>query len=184
MAKANYEGASKRFPSIYGTADDGWLKFFQSPAGFQTLGKFLGDAYTTVKDEEDRQAGVKRLGSGRRAARRASLDEVLQTVFPERYSTEPFSVSMEKLLAGRSQRMFAKKCGMDQTTLSRYMRGEFEPDLTQLEKIAKAAKVHPAYFMEWRAMYVGHVVQEMFRKNPNLSITAVQSLLTGRKLEA
>lgn len=174
--KADYKGAKRRFPTILATDDDGWLRFFLSPHGFTVLGKVLGDAYTTAKDEEDRQAGMRRAGSGRRAPRRASLDEVLQTVFPDRYSMEPFPQAMEKILAGRSQRMFAQKTpGLHQMTLSRYMRGVVEPDIEMLELIAKAAKIHPAYFLEWRALYIGELLTNVFRSNPNLSVSALQT---------
>lgn len=181
MARADYPKAKAQFPSIFGTDDEGWLHFFQSPHGFQVLGKFLGDAYTTAKDEEDRQAGVRRAGSGRRAPRRASLDEVLQTVFPDRFSMDPFPVAMEKLLAGRSQRMFAMKAGVHQTTLSRLMRGQYSPEIDILESIAKAAKIHPSYFLEWRALYIGEVLTKVFVKNPNLSVAALRELTAGRK---
>jgi transcriptional regulator with XRE-family HTH domain len=101
----------------------------------------------------------------------------MATIFPDRYSMDPFPLAMEKLLAGRSQRAFAKKVPMHQMTLSRLMRGQYEPDLEMLERIAKAAKVTPAYFLEWRAEYISRVLSNVFRQRPNLSVAALQLLL-------
>lgn len=176
MARADYASAKKRFPNIEAATSDNWVEFFDSPHGFGVLGKLMGDAYGTVKDEEERQAGTRRTGN-RRAPRRASLDEVMATIFPDRYSMDPFPLAMEKLLAGRSQRAFAKKVPMHQMTLSRLMRGHYEPDLEMLERIAKAAKVTPAYFLEWRAEYISRVLANVFRQRPNLSVAALQLLL-------
>lgn len=180
MARADYVAAKQRFPNIDAATSEKWVEFFDSPHGFNVLGKLMGDAYGTVRDEEERQAGVRRTGIGRRTPRRASLDEVLETIFPDRYSTEPFPMAMEKLLAGRSQRAFAKKAHVHQMTLSRLMRGQYEPDLDMLEKLAKAAKVSPAFFLEWRAQYIATVLANVFRKRPNLSIGAIQLLLEER----
>lgn len=180
MAKADYEHAKRAFPNIDAATDDQWVNFFDSPHGFTVLGKLLGDAYGTAKDEEDRQAGTRRTGAGRRAPRRASLDEVLATVFPDRYAMDPFPEAMVILLAGRSQRAFAKRVPIHQMTLSRLMRGQYPPDVDMLERIAKAAKVHPAYFLEWRAQYIGAVLTNVMIQRPNLSVAAIQSLFDGK----
>lgn len=180
MAKADYAHAKRAFPNIDAATDQQWVNFFDSPHGFTVLGKLLGDAYGTAKDEDDRQAGTRRSGAGRRGPRRASLDEVLATVFPDRYAMDPFADVMVKLLAGQSQRLFAKRAGIHQMTLSRLMRGQYEPDRDMLEKIAKAAKVHPAYFLEWRAQYIGAVLTHVMLERPNLSVSAIQALLDGK----
>lgn len=176
MARADYVAAKQRFSSIEAATSDTWITFFDSPRGFNILGKLMGDAYGTVKDEEERQAGARRTGASRRAPRSASLDEVFEAIFPDRYSIEPFPVAMEKLLAGRSQRAFAKTAKVHQMTLSRLMRGQYEPDIEMLEKLAKAAKVSPAFFLEWRAQYISSVLKTVFLKKPNLSIGALQLL--------
>lgn len=177
MARADYPAAKNKFASIDAATSEVWVEFFDSPHGFNVLGKLLGDAYGTVKDEEERQAGVRRTGASRRAPRRASLEEVMQTVFPDKYSIDPFPLAMERLLAGRSQRAFAKKAGINQMTLSRLMRAHYTPDLEVLEKLAKAGKVPPAYFLEWRAQYIAQVLSNVFLSKPNLSIGALQLLM-------
>jgi len=56
--------------------------------------------------------------------------------------------------------------GRRQRTATRY----------DLEVIAKAGGVHPAYFMEWRLLIVQGLVSDVFAAQPNLSITMLRSL--------
>lgn len=178
MAKADIEKARRLYPSTrMGEAE--WVAFFDTPAGFSAMGAIIGDIYDEVKAEEEREAGVRRMG--RRPGRSASLSEVWATVFPAPYSMDPFPEALGKLLNGRSQRAFASKIPCNQSTLSRLLSGEWEPDLVMLERIAEAAKVAPAYFVEWRAMYVGELITKVLTASPNLGITHFRNLRGERQ---
>lgn len=142
------------------------------------LGKLLGDAFNAVKDEEDRRNGVRR--SGRRPPRFASLDVVMATVFPERYSMDPFPEAMRKLLGNRSQRAFAHTAGFHQTTVSKLMKGDYKPDMPILERLADAAKVSPGYFREYRALYVAEIVRLLLDERPQLSSVVLRDLMNLR----
>lgn len=174
MAKANFERAKEMYPSTsFGFAE--WRAFFDTPAGFQAMGQLIGDIYDVVKAEEDKANGIRTMG--RRPARKAvALDEVFATVFPPQVTTEAFPKALHDLMAGRSQRQFCMKIPCHQTTLSRLLSGQLQPDLTMMERIASAAKVPPTYFAEYRAQVIGQLVTEVFTDNPNLSIGAIKSL--------
>jgi hypothetical protein len=45
-----------------------------------------------------------------------------------------------------------------------------------LEAIAKAGNVHPAYFVEWRLLVVQDLIAEVFATQPNLSISLLRGL--------
>ena len=169
MAKADYEGAKKHYRST-GMNEAGWLAFFDTPAGQHAMGRIIGDIYDVVKAEQEKDAGLQRMG--RRPRRQDSLADVYETVFPQPYTMDPFRESMVKLLGNRSQRAFAPRVPVHQTTLSRLMSGALHPDRTMLERIAEAARVHPSYFVEWRAMYVAQMVEMVLTQRPNMGVTA------------
>lgn len=177
MAKADFEKAKREYPS---TAMDeaGWMAFFDTPAGQHAMGRILGDIYDAVKAEEEKEAGIRRMG--RRPRRDGSLEDVWATVFPQPFTMDPFPTAMVKLLNGRSQRQFAPKVPVHQTTMSRLMAGTLKPDLHMLERIALAAKVHPSYFVEYRAMFVGQLMTRVFTENPNMGVSAFRQVRHGR----
>lgn len=179
MAKANLERAKELYPSTYTMGEREWVKFFDTAQGFAAMGAIIGDIFDEVKAEEEKEAGVRRMG--RRPGRSASLAEVYATVFPAPYSMDSFPEALVKLLNGRSQRAFAAKIPCNQSTLSRLLSGDWKPDLSMMESIAVAAKVAPSFFMEWRAMYVGKVITETLMQHPNLSITHLRQVHGTRR---
>lgn len=158
-----------------------WLTFFHTPEGEKAIGAILGDIYAEVKAQEERNAGVRRIGRRPRPTR-VSLAEVYATIFPERYTTDPFPLALEKLLIGKSMRQFAMAVPCNHGTVSRLVSGQIEPDLVMLERVAGAAKVHPSYFSEWRAIFVGRLITEILLARPNLGIKALKALHTGQGL--
>lgn len=131
--------------------------------------RMIEDIYYAVKAQEERDRGETRTGRRPRIPPR-SLAEMYSTIFPEPYSMDPFPEAMEKLLRGQSQRAFSKKVPCHQTTMSRMMAGKLEPDLTMLEQIAAAARVKPAYFMEWRALALAELVRYAMMERPQESV--------------
>lgn len=172
MAKADFEGAKKRFPSV-GMDEEAWLEAMtKNPDVMWTI---LADIYNIVKDEEERAGGKKRMG--RRPTRAASsLDDLMDTVIPPQFTTEPFAESLRKLMVGRSQQQFARVVPCDQSTISRLLSGELRPDLVMIVRIAGAAKVPPHYFVEYRALYIGAVIERVLTEHPHLGVAAFKRL--------
>ena len=177
MAKANFEKAKEMYPST-AMNEAQWLEVFdRNPDIMWTI---IGDIYDVVKAEEDREKGIRSMG--RRPARKGvSLEQLYATIFPPTYSQDPFPVALKHLIGDRSQRQFAMKIPCNQSTLSRMLAGQMNPDLTMLERIAAAGKVNPHYFVEWRAMYLGQLLTRVFTDRPNMSITALRNVRHGRK---
>jgi hypothetical protein len=125
-------------------------------------------------------------GGARRTGRRPvvagmTFDEVWATLQPDRFSMQPFADSFAALIAdrGMTQRQFCQRLPWSQSSMSRLLSGQLTPDLKTLEAIASVAKVSPAYFLEYRAYLLGHLVAEVLQANPHLSITIVKRMARG-----
>jgi len=183
VAKANLGNAKELYPSC-GMGLNDWLSFFNTPPGLQAFGRILYDIYDEVKSQEEREAGIRRIG--RRPARAAvPVDEVLGIIFPQEFSNEPMRTSLPKLMGKRSQRAFAAKVPMSQTHLSRILSGHREAgtelSIETIEGIARAAGVTPWFFPEWRAHYLGELVTQVLMESPHLAITVLKNLRTDRQ---
>lgn len=183
MAKADFEKAKAQFPSTQ-LGEEAWLAFFTTPEGHHAFGRILGDIYDQVKTDEEKARGIRTMG--RRPARKAtSLQDVYATIFPPVHSLEPFPDALRKLLNGRSQRQFAGKIPIDQATLSKFMSGDRKPSMQMLERIAAAAGVKPNYFVEYRALYVSALVEQVLTAHPNIGIGVHRDVtMARRKFEA
>lgn len=171
-------------PQEYGSVD--WAAYYQ--ANPEILTQMLGDLYRVYKSEEEKRNGTANPTGGRRKSHiNGNLDELWSIITP-RFSIEPFHKSFAELKGDRSMRQFATKCGMDHRDLSRMVsssegtlrdgdgRRQRQATRYDLEVIAKAGGVHPAYFMEWRLLIVQNLISDVFAAQPNLSITMLRSL--------
>jgi hypothetical protein len=101
-----------------------------------------------------------------------------------KYSVKPFAESMTELIGDQSIRSFAAKIPMHYWSLIRLIRGErrivnpndIASSMQTLELIAKAGKVHPAYFVEYRTLYIFSMFNEVFEAKPNFTIGLVKRL--------
>lgn len=141
----------------------------------EVLHRIIADAYDVVLREEERAAGVRR--SGRRPKPSlVPLGDVVDKVFPQQYSHDPFPVALANLLEGHSQRAFAKRVPCHQATLSKLLNGQYEPDLPMMERIAEAAGEGPWYFLEWRAGYVGALVTDALTTSPSTAVQVIRGM--------
>lgn len=164
--KADLANADQ-FDSLKAGIEDWVERFDQRP---DIMHAILGDIYRTVRYKDEGKV------DGRRAAvRDGSLDELAGMITP-RYSQEPFVVAVRELIGDRSLRQFAAKVPIDHRELSRFVRGEVCPSRFWLERIAKAGKVTPAFFMEWRTLFVTETITAVFVERPNLSIGVVRKM--------
>lgn len=172
MAKADFAKAKQIYESTT-MGEEQWLAAFDDNPDI--MWAILADIYNVVKDEEEREAGKKRMG--RRPTRAArSIDELMNTVIPPQFDQDPFPEALRKLLIGKSQTQFARRVPCAQSTVSRLLSGEMAPDLVMLERVAIAAKVPPHYFIEYRAAYVGQLIQRVLIERPNLGVKAFKRL--------
>jgi len=167
-------------PEQYGSEE--WLAHYQ--ANPETLTQMLGDLFRVYKSEEEKAKGNANPAGGRRKTYiNGNMDELWAIITPK-FSTKPFHEAFEDLRGTRSLRAFAVKSGIDHRLLSRMLadsagtlKGRRCPATRwDLETIAKAAGVHPAYFVEWRVMVVHDLITEVFTSQPNLSINVLRSL--------
>ena len=167
-------------PEQYGSAE--WLDHYTSNP--ETLTQMLGDLYRVYKSEEEKANGKANPSGGRRKSYiNGNMDELWAIITP-RFATTPFHESVRDLIGTRSQRAFAAKAGLDFRLLSRMIADSAgtlkgrrcPPSRWDLEALAKAGGVHPAYFVEWRVMVVQDLITEVFAAQPNLSINLLKSL--------
>jgi hypothetical protein len=173
--------AHAMFPTTKMTDADGWVPFFDGrPDALHTL---IGDIYRIVKAHEP---AVRKTGRRPRSIN-GNMQELWEMISP-RFSQEPFAEAVKELMGTTSLRAFAAKIPMAHYSLTRLMTGERaivkvndpKGSMALLESIAKAGKVHPSYFCEWRELYVWSVLQEVLTAKPNLSISLVKQINRAR----
>lgn len=177
IAKANYANAKNLYPSCqWGEAE--WVVVFERNP--EIMWAIIGDIYDAAKTEQERDAGIVRIG--RRPARTGTnMDDVWQTVFPTQYSVDPFPEAFAKLINGRSQRTLARRIPCSQAAISRLLNGQSQPDLVMLERIAQACRVPPHFFVEYRAMLIGAMVTKVLTEQPNMGVTAMKRVRASRR---
>jgi transcriptional regulator with XRE-family HTH domain len=160
-------------------SENEWIELFDRAP--HVMHAILGDIFREVRAEAEREGGHARIGR-RPKAIDGTLDEMWDMVSP-RYSNEPFIVAVKDLVAAApSKRAFAIRARMDHATLLRLMSGRLLPDRHRLEQIAKAGKVAPAYFMEWRSMYVAECFISLMTQRPTISVKVYRQLRKAQEL--
>lgn len=103
-----------------------------------------------------------------------NLDAVWRIIGP-RYSMDPFPVAIRDLIGERSLRAFAGRAGFGSVeTLRRYMRGERPLSMESMEAMAKAGRVEPHFFVEYRSMWLARELMRAMLARPNESLKAVK----------
>lgn len=176
-SQANWDNAKQQYPSTTDLTPKDWVAYFDRNP--EVMSKILGDIYVITKAH---QSETKR--SGRRPRHiNGSLDELWGMITPT-YSTEPFGPALRDVMNGTSIRAFAAKIPMHHSLLIRLMNGErnivnpydIPGTMRTLETIAKAGKVHPTYFSEYRTLYIFSMFTELFAAKPNFTITLSKRL--------
>ena len=184
MAKTDLENARQLYPSC-SMGESDWIRFFNTPRGLNTMGRMIYDVYDEALSGDEYAAGLRRIG--RRPRREAVplrdvLDVVMHMGFGEEFTNDLFPVALAKLMRGRTQGQFALRIPMSQPNLSKILSGAVKPSLPVIESIADAAGVHPWYFVEWRAQFIGDLISEVFTKQPRLGIAAMKTIRQGRRV--
>lgn len=172
MGKANWDRVRELYPWMSSGAE-AWTDRME--ANPDILARLLADMYDLVKTEEEKAQGIVR--RGRRPNRPPeSEQEFWATVLPPTFAYEPFGPALQGLMErlGVSQRALAKKAPVTQAQISRMINGISEPDMQTMQTIAKALRVGPWYFVEWRAMYFSQMVEAALIGRPDLGIAMVK----------
>lgn len=156
----------------YGTEE--WRAHFTGHP--DVLMQVLGDLFRIYKGEERKRDGTANPQGGRRKSSiDGTLDELWSILTPQ-FATVPFAEAFKTLVGKRTLRAFALRAGMDHRDLSRKLRGKVPVNRYDLERMAKAGGVHPAFFMEWRAMVLQESIGKMLMEAPHLSIRALRAM--------
>ena len=85
---------------------------------------------------------------------------------------ERFALCIKELRGGQSYRKFAQRIGIAHTSLTRWEGLEVEPDLENLEKIARMRGESVAEFKEWlegkrEPSPLQEMIQQMYKLSPS-----------------
>lgn len=84
------------------------------------------------------------------------------------YSNAPFSKAFSVLLGDETIRRSAKKIGISPAFVYNLKSGKAVPSIEIIETIAKAYKVHPSYFSEYRMFYILLTMKQFLSSNPEV----------------
>lgn len=176
--QADWARVAGRIPAQAGDPEF-WNGFFEERPG--VLHQLLGDLYLITKAQ--RQAD--RRGGRRSRTTNGNLDELWGMLTP-RFAVAPFGQAVQELMGEMSLRQFAARIPMHHHALGRLINGDrpvVRPkdhlgSMQLLEQVAKAGGVHPAYFVEWRELFVFNALHSAFQYQPNLSITVMKQLMS------
>jgi len=150
----------------YSTTD--WHSHFTEQP--DVLLQMLGDVFRVYKSEQRKAAGTSNPQGGRRRNHiEGSLEELLEIVQPK-FSVKPFRDALEDLLGQRSLNWLALKAGQNSRVFRRKISGQRPLSRYDMEVIAQALDVHPAYFLEWRIETVTQMVANVMVAQPHRSI--------------
>lgn len=137
---------------------DFWRSFLtENP---DVLHRLLADLYQATHQATDRPP---------------TLEDLWNLVAP-RFTNEPFGPAVKELLGKRSIRWLAREIHIHQVQLTRLLNTDVvsirdpQGSMARIEAVARALKVHPSYFAEWRRMWVMTLIDQAFTEHPNLSV--------------
>jgi hypothetical protein len=145
----------------------------------ETFLQVLGDIYRIHKSEEARRNGTANPQGGRRKATIDGNAAELWSLVTPTFSMEPFPEAFKAQLGDRSLRQVAMRAKMSPSSIVRFIgtaKDKRTPDRYDIERIAKALDVHPAYFREWREMVITGFLSNVLASKPNLSITLLKAI--------
>ena len=108
-----------------------------------------------------------------------SLDDLWDLMSSPQFSNEPFGVAVKQVLGRRSVNWLAQQTRIGQPVLHRLVHGERpivkiaedpKVSMARIETVARALRVHPSYFAEWRRLWIMSLLDSAFTSQPSLSI--------------
>lgn len=139
-----------------------WEAALQVPGA---LGAILQGLFAS----EDRD-NARRFRNSRVASPERTIADVHDALHPI-YSDRPFAESIQPLLKP-SLRAIAERAGLDHTNLRHLIAGTRPLSKYKLESLARACRVSPGYFLEYRQMVVSEVVAKQVAESHAAGIAA------------
>jgi hypothetical protein len=102
--------------------------------------------------------------------------ERFQKVFGNDYTILPFHEAFTLLKGPRSIRHLARNVGLDKAMVHDLLRGNIEPRMEIIEKVAAGLNKHPSYFVEYRVGYILGVMNERLYNTPESSVVVYKKL--------
>lgn len=100
----------------------------------------------------------------------------LATLFGGRYSDLPFAQAFRAVAGERSIRHIASSTGLNRNTVHRLLNGDQQPDEFEIEAIARAFRVEPSYFAEYRLAYIVGFLYSRLAQNPDATVLFFKKL--------
>ncbi len=79
-----------------------------------------------------------------------------------------------------SERKFCQRVNMSRRTFQRLLQGEYEPDLSQLRRIAQAVNRPPSYFVEYRRKMLAAAFADLLANEPIIADSLFRSFVVAR----
>lgn len=108
--------------------------------------------------------------------------ERLRQLMGNDYSHLPFDEAFSVLAGDRSIRNLARKIGMSVSATWNLKNGHKEPDLYDLELIAKSFGKEPSYFLEYRMAYIIGAMADQMMLAPEMTVDMYRELRNIGKL--
>ena len=181
---ADWSGAKERYPLIDKAMDpDIWLRFFEDNP--EQLHWLIRNLYAVLRPTviEGRRGGPRPRSVG-------TWNDINDVLSPK-YSSDPFPVALKELMGKQSLAAFSVKVPCSKSVLFRLVtsrtqfgigRGGSNPGIDpaatmeRLGALARAGGMKPAYFVEWRALWLQEALTAALLKQPNLSISLMMQL--------
>lgn len=111
-----------------------------------------------------------------------TLDDLWELMSAPRFSTLPFGEAVLDQLGDRSVRWLASQVGVALSHMQRHINGtrpivsvhDHRGSMRRIEAVARALRVHPSYFGEWRRLWVMTLIDSAFAAQPGLSVGLFQ----------
>ena len=164
--KQRSELIKEQFPSTV-TLD--WFEVFKQDGAL--LGRIINDILKV--DLAQSQPG--------RPGKRPSLDpkdaaDRWRQMTNDDYTMLPFDRAFTILKGDRSVRHMASKVELDRTLVWNLLKGTKRPNPEIMEKVAKAFKKHPSYFVEYRIDYLLGILFHKLQSSPESSVVFYRKL--------
>ena len=171
FGRENLGRAAGMFLHATGDQEQMWVDRFSADPDL--MWRIVGDIVRYVSSDEVPRG--ERAPSRRQVqAKDRNLDSVWRILHGS-YSNDPFPMAVKELIGDKSLRLFASKAGFGSVqTLIRYQRGERPLTMECLESMAKAGRVEPHFFVEYRAMWLARELQRAMLARPQDSLKAVK----------
>jgi hypothetical protein len=179
FGRQNIARARELFPHAVADNEPMWVNRLTVEP--ELMWKMVGDIVRFVSSEEVPR-GQRRSSLRRVQEKDYNLEAVwrITGLIKPPPSTQPFPVAARELIGKRSLRAFAKTCGFGEhgghRTLARYLSGEQALTMEVMESIARAGRVEPTYFLEYRAAWLARELFHAMMTNSRDSIHAVKKV--------